>query len=320
MIETLVKKEVTRIDDYSHLKRAIQETLVRGQQQIESLKVQIYWQTGRTIKMYLGKHPDISGPAVLDRLAEDFGLERSLFYRILQFAESFPKVVPGRLSWTHYRALLALPDGRMRKELAQEAEAGRWPVMRLRREIFKRKDSRKSLTNAGTSLEEPRKGNAGVYKIGRLAGIDGKKRKVVDLGFENYRELSTTEASRFEMGQTVMWSKENWVAGGTKDDLYFYEAEIERVVDADTIRIHVDLGFGLTTRQYLRLRGINAEELSTPQGQKAREFLLGLIGKETIVQFKSRSRDPFDRYISDIWIGEHYINQILIDEGYAKLV
>jgi micrococcal nuclease len=45
------------------------------------------------------------------------------------------------------------------------------------------------------------------------------------------------------------------------------------VHDGDTLTPQLDLGFNMVTTQKLRLHGINAPELSTPEGKVALEFV-----------------------------------------------
>jgi len=309
---------------YSNLRRAVSEVLIRGQQAIEALRVEVYWNTGTLILAYLEEHPDEArrGNGVVERLSRDLDIEASLLYRLLQFADSFPNFAARRnLTWTHYRELLTVQDAGRRKALAREAGAKQWPVRRLKREIWKQRPGLASRQSA-RGLEEPERGQIGVSRIGWLANAGGRKRKVVDLGFEMYRELSTKEAARFEERDLVVWSddKKGWVRGGEDRDMYFYRSEVERVVDGDTLLIHVALGFGVVKRQYLRLRGLDAEPLETKKGCEARDFLAKAIRATGSVEFKSRYRDPYDRYLSDVWVGARYLNQELVAKGLAKLV
>ena len=100
---------------------------------------------------------------------------------------------------------------------------------------------------------------------------------------------------------------------------YTYQAAVERVIDGDTLKAHIDLGLGLYTAQRLRLRGIDCPEITTPQGERAKRFVQKLLkGAQTItiVTYKS---DKYDRYLADVWIGEKFLNQQLLDEGLASL-
>jgi len=316
-----------RLNTYGALRDAVSEVLVSGRRKLETLKVRIYWQTGKLISDYLKLHPDedTKDTHVVHRLARDLEYERSLFYRLLQFAEAFPNVVPGRqLTWTHYRALIVLPDGGQRRLLAREAEQAAWPVRRLRKEILRRRGlSRKAKpTKTSETLQEPPRGRFGVRRIKEIETVDGARQNVIDFGFEIYSTLSRKDSARFRPGELVVWStqKEAWIRGGVPEDVYFYEGEVERVVDGDTILVYVALGFDIRRRQYLRLRGIDTPELGSVAGRRARDFVLKYFKDSAQVTFKSRFTDRYDRYLSDVWVGNTYVNQALLDRGLAVRV
>jgi len=320
--ETLLATSSVQITLYADLKRAIQHVLIEGQAEVEALKVEIYWRTGSLIQSYLTSHPEAATGErnVFERLSIDFNLERSLFYRLLQFAEAYPEgVVTGRLSWSHYRALLTVPNAVKRRKLAKEAARNEWPVLRLRKEV--EQYTKMSVVKAPVSgpLIEPARGTQGVRLVKFLTDLDGNERKVIDMGFHNYKALSAREANRLEVGDAATWDKQKvaWAKGREADSVYFYTGVLERVVDGDTFLVHVDLGFGIARRQYLRFRGINTEELGTPRGERARKFLLGMFKDSPALEFKSRFTDKYDRYLSDVWKGSTYLNQILLDKGLA---
>jgi endonuclease YncB( thermonuclease family) len=326
-----------KAQDYKNLRRTVSETLIEGRRRIEALKVQTYWQTGRLIRTYINAHPEESqhGKGVIDRLSDDLNIERTLLYRVLRFSDDFPNVATSQhLTWSHYRELLALPDGSQRKQLAREAIHQEWPVRRLQREVRKRVKKGKSNQIArGPTLVEPERGYEGIRRVWTLSRHRGKNRKVIDLGFNIYRALTSEEIgaprrkdggkagrASLQPGDVVQWkeAKRKWVHARDADSIYFYTGDVERVVDGDTLLVHIDLGFGTTKRQYLRLRGINASELSTESGVRARHFLLRAFRKSSSVQFKSRSRDPYGRYLSDVWKGNCYLNQALLTAGLAE--
>ena len=107
--------------------------------------------------------------------------------------------------------------------------------------------------------------------------------------------------------------------------LFTYQARVERVVGADTLRVKVNVGFDHWTRQYLRLRGINAPEMEDEAGKKAKDFLSRLLVQSPHVLATSTRSDKYDRYLADVFIplkGDErvYVNQRLIDEGHAVRV
>ena len=55
--------------------------------------------------------------------------------------------------------------------------------------------------------------------------------------------------------------------------MYQYSATVYNVVDGDTIDVVVDLGFKITTKQRLRLNGIDTPEKGQPGFNEAKEWL-----------------------------------------------
>ena len=45
--------------------------------------------------------------------------------------------------------------------------------------------------------------------------------------------------------------------------MYYYKAEVTRIVDGDTIDVSIDLGFSVSAKARLRLYGINTPESRT---------------------------------------------------------
>ena len=45
--------------------------------------------------------------------------------------------------------------------------------------------------------------------------------------------------------------------------MYIYKAILDRVVDGDTIDVHIDLGFDVSVKKRVRFAGINAPESRT---------------------------------------------------------
>ena len=98
---------------YAGLRKAVAETLISGQRKLEALKVQIYWQTGKLISDYLERNPGDAdyGNSVIERLAADLEIERTVLYRIGKFYRLFPNSATWHyLTWSHYRALLVIEN------------------------------------------------------------------------------------------------------------------------------------------------------------------------------------------------------------------
>jgi len=112
--------------------------------------------------------------------------------------------------------------------------------------------------------------------------------------------------------------------------MYEYNAEIVRVYDGDTIRVNIDLGFGLSIRNTaIRLRGINTPEVrgeEKSQGYASRDRLIAILASAEnlcrIKTYKGKERGKYGRIIGDIYVGSdekgwNHVNQQLLDEGYA---
>jgi endonuclease YncB( thermonuclease family) len=54
--------------------------------------------------------------------------------------------------------------------------------------------------------------------------------------------------------------------------MWEYRVELVRVIDGDTYRFDIDLGFHITIRETVRLLGIDCPEISTPEGQEAKAY------------------------------------------------
>lgn len=315
------------LKSYTTLRNAVTFSLLEGQKEIEALKVQIYWRTGRLIDAYLKEHPESENQkrGVIERLAVDLKMERSLFYRILQFSKHFPDVASRRhLAWTHYRELLGVRDDEQRLLLANQAERQKWPVRRLSEEIRNHAKKNDAQPNGYQlpRLKEPKKGVPGTYRIGWLEPLGEAPRKVMDFGFEIYEEwpFKTTDEKAGALYFHYSQKSQHWSSGGAAENLYTYEAHVEDVTDGDTLRVQIRLPNTTVKRQYLRLRGINAEPLETPKGKKARDFLARFFKKQPLILLKSRFRDTYGRYVADVWSDDVYINQFLLDKFLAVKV
>lgn len=84
--------------------------------------------------------------------------------------------------------------------------------------------------------------------------------------------------------------------------MYEYEGTVYRVVDGDTYVIDIDLGFYVTVRERVRLRGADVAERFTEKGKEARQSLLGLItGRPCHLDtYKGDFNDKYGRWIADV--------------------
>lgn len=109
--------------------------------------------------------------------------------------------------------------------------------------------------------------------------------------------------------------------------MYTYKAFVRSIYDGDTIRVDIDLGFGvILADQSLRLLGIDAPEIrgeERPQGLLSKNFVSERIpvgSYITITTVKDR-KEKFGRYLATIFYGQDNtnLNEELINFGYAKI-
>jgi endonuclease YncB( thermonuclease family) len=106
------------------------------------------------------------------------------------------------------------------------------------------------------------------------------------------------------------------------EPIYRYRAQVLDVHDADTYKLRVDLGFRCAVTIQCRLRGVNAPELSTPEGKEARNFVLTLINGwyvQTPVLVESyKDQQSFARWVCDVWLEDgRSLADVLVEAGYA---
>lgn len=81
--------------------------------------------------------------------------------------------------------------------------------------------------------------------------------------------------------------------------MYEYRASIIRIVDGDTVHADVDLGCDVHEMLTIRLYGINAPEMGTPEGPPAKDHLEGLIpvGSSLTLHTVKDKREKYGRYL-----------------------
>ena len=333
---------------YAELRKAVEQTMVQGQQAIERARVHTYHETGRLIQEHvlLFKERADYGAKTIPRLAADVKVDRSVLLRCVQFFRAFPIVATWRqLSWGHFRELFPIADAKQRRALASEADQNAWPVARLVERIreLAPAEALEVHTLAAGEAEElltPNRGTPGRHLIVECG--DGP---VVDLGFKLYWPLTIDQSKRFAKGDIVRITRADGlrkVEGATKAELFTYSATLRRVVDGDTLVVALEVSPGVWLEQKLRLRGLDCPEMSTPEGKAAKRFVDALVAKATSVVINTTRPDKYDRYLADVFLlgvasdmgrvtsgskklgaeslqptAELYLNNVLLEHGHA---
>jgi endonuclease YncB( thermonuclease family) len=324
---------------YAELRRGVESALLTGRRNIDHAWVRTYWETGRLINEHilLNKERAEYGAQVFARLAADLKISKRALYECAQFARCFPIVRDrAQLTWNHYRLLCQVADAARRKTLTTEAIRLGWTSPQLETRVralatqtavaVGKADTSELVEVAPPRLLTPKRGTPGVCKV--IPVGDGL---VVDLGFACYLDLALrpgsgqAEDSGFTAGSFVQMDAAGRITvapGAGKADLFTYAAVILKVVDGDTLWVRIYLRPRQWVKQKLRLRDLDAPELSTPEGKAAKRFVDGLLPEGTAVTVCTTKPDKYDRYLADVFVAEGagepvFVNNALLAAGHA---
>jgi len=119
-------------------------------------------------------------------------------------------------------------------------------------------------------------------------------------------------------------------SGSSREDMVMYEyrARVTRIVDGDTIKCDIDLGFDMfLTNQTVRLYGIDAPESRTKDkeekyyGTLAKDFLNDYCPKGTVIKLRTHldKKGKFGRILGDIIVNNVSLNEQMVEENLAVL-
>tara|TARA_R110002020_G_scaffold369747_2_gene581557 strand:- start:514 stop:930 length:417 start_codon:yes stop_codon:yes gene_type:complete len=110
--------------------------------------------------------------------------------------------------------------------------------------------------------------------------------------------------------------------------MYTYKAKLDRVVDGDTIDVHIDLGFDITVHKRVRLAEIDSPESRTrdleekKRGLAAKYRLTEILDMGNLV-IESKEVGKYGRVLGNLTVYPDNldlpinVNQTLVDEGHA---
>jgi endonuclease YncB( thermonuclease family) len=166
-----------------------------------------------------------------------------------------------------------------------------------------------------------------------LLSIDNEKARryyhdqALQLG---WKRNTLRQAIRLKLFEQTQVTGQHGQIPETKSPFYTYTAQVLRVLDGDTLKVKVDLGFHLNFEPILRLRGINTPELDNdPTGRalEAKIRLETLLSQQDFFVIKSYKTDVYGRFLVDIYYHPTlkekeailkqgiFLNQQLLDEG-----
>lgn len=107
--------------------------------------------------------------------------------------------------------------------------------------------------------------------------------------------------------------------------MFEYSATLLTIVDGDTLKLEVDLGFRVRVREVFRLARINCPELLTLEGMQARAFVAETLAKATALKVNTSRTEKYGRWLAELsfqtketgarW---HNLNTLLLEAKHAK--
>ena len=310
-------------NDYGTLRsevvRLLQEGKLRAEQALAQETLRTYHAIGGVLDRYLLEHRDRAGygEQTVVRLAEDAKLSKTLLYQAVAFFRLQPIFhARGKLTWTHYRALLSVPTVEAQRLYEQAAIRNGWSVRELDSQMKAGafEDGGPATTGSGLLRLRGRKpfralrGDYYTYRLVNGSGDLERQDLRLDLGFgilvawpvpEGLRGGDFLRVSRDGSGNFTLKQVE-----GRRAAFYTYRARVLDVIDGDTIWLDIDCGFRVWSRQKVRLRGIDAPELPTPEGLQAKDFVARALSGLPFVAVTTTKPDKYDRYLADVFYQE----------------
>ena len=283
------------------LKKELHEGMIRAEAALRRQKVITYWNIGRHIDRYLSGAigANQSETVYLERIARDMDSSLDVMRKALKFFRLYPRLSQNPpLSWAQYRALLTAPKDQ-RKMLERRAFNENLGSERLYAIISSARSEQKKLVLdiENRALAENRlkqiRGRLYHYKTLQSKHLGLKKNEImVDAGFSIRAKVSIAPGSSLSGGNVIRSVKTDdgyqlRYSDAQETELYTYIANIERVIDGDTLRVTVDCGFDIWIGVTVRLFGINAPEKTTISGYMAYQYAAECLGSAPFIVVKT---------------------------------
>jgi micrococcal nuclease len=101
---------------------------------------------------------------------------------------------------------------------------------------------------------------------------------------------------------------------------YVYKCDLVKVIDGDTVRLNVDLGFNMSFMSNFRLSDIDAPEIrgeERPLGLESKNFLIEFLKDKELAIRARKYTGKYGRYIVELYANGELANDTLVKEGHA---
>jgi endonuclease YncB( thermonuclease family) len=301
------------LDDISRLYDATEVQMINA-------KVKFCWQTGRWIVLFeqRGQARAVRNKSLLEKLSADLtrkygaGFSVDNLERMRRLYLAYPYSAPARnMTWTNYAELLKIDDVKKREALARRIEKEGLTKQDVRALVRRPKP-----VGSLPPLKRPTDLRLDTYARSGVSAKLLEGATLIDCGFFLSHYFTPAELKEVTLTDTPA---------------YTYAAVVERVIDGDTLKVVIDIPGRNVVNEKLRLRGVNTPEMGTPEGERAKKFVSGLLPVGSVIVLKSHKSgiDLHGRFVVDIFYRQGcndapgiiadgvYLNQQLLDEGYA---
>ena len=307
-------------------------------------KVEMAWSIGESLQKHLEQNQQSEksnyGKHLFEQLGKDIGINETVLYRMRAFYKSYPKLPKDddKLNWSHYRILAGIKSEDQRKyleDLTRQQDLDPEELRKKSKKIKGQKDlGTKDLMPEKTSIKKLKftRGKLFCYKLENLTELGIS---CVDCGFGIFHQLEANTPSGVGVVETIKNEEKYLVKKSSAKtvNLNAYKAYLRKVVDGDTIHVVLDLGFKIFHEEILRLRQIDAPEISTDAGKKSARELQKILQNLPFLIVKTHATDIYGRYLADVFLPDaagkmkvaevvekgEYLSQILLDQRLAEL-
>ena len=289
--------------------------------------MKMHWDAGREIVEIEqgGKETAPYGTGLLKRLAKDLSqsLPKGVSDRLLTYERKFfneyeISQLSAKLSWSHYRVLLEVRARKDRRRLEKQAIEQQLSHHALRR-VVRRLNGGKLDGEKACQPLTPRVARPNLVKVVTAETAEGPT-LLADCGFRQLAALPANAPGALRAGDILEYTERQRgaslrIVSCTRGEQYCYEGHVQSVVDGDTITACLKQCFYRFTIQPLRLRGVNAAELGTPEGDRWKQLLAQRLQPGTPVRVLTYHWDMYGRYVADVFVlngaDEAFLNEEL---------
>ncbi len=295
-------------------------------------QVKFAWETGRRIveEEQNGAIRAEYGANLIGRLSDELCQKYSQGFSVTnlkdmrRFYLSKKSRPAGLLTWTNQALLLRVKDAAVRKDIEKRAVKESLSKYQLR-DLIREKTRPSALAATPTAGRiDP------CVVVPPVKNLPPLKRST-DLVLHTYAKHATGDVDcGFRISYPATEAQRKKVTL-TATPSYTYAALVEEVIDGDTLRVNVDVAFGVRLHDKLRLRGINCPEMTAPGGPEAKRFVEDRLPVGAVIIIKSRKviQDTYGRFVMDVIYAKPdstpdeiikngiYLNQELLDAGHA---